>query len=81
MELTTTTEYEYDNMHNPYQSFKRLITPGIYTNQNNIVKETYTLHFEIDQFTEKVQITENLYEYNDMGYPVMVNGLKEYVYR
>lgn len=81
MELSTTTEYEYDNMQNPYQSFKRLITPGIYTNQNNIVKETYTLHFEIDQYTERVQITENLYEYNDKGYPVKVNGVKEYVYK
>ena len=80
-ELQTTTEYEYDNMLNPYRAFKRLITPGIYTNQNNIVKETYTLHFEVDASIEKVQITENSYEYNDMGYPVMVNGVTEYVYR
>jgi len=80
MELSTTTEYEYDNMQNPYQSFKRLITPGIYTNQNNIVKETYTIHFEVDASIEKVQITENSYEYNDEGYPVKVNGIKEYVY-
>jgi hypothetical protein len=80
-ELTTTTEYEYDNMNNPYQSFKRLITPGIYTNQNNIVKETYTIHFEVDAFIEKVQIKENSYEYNDKGYPVKVNEVTEYVYR
>lgn len=80
MELSTTTEYEYDNMHNPYQSFKRLITPGIYTNQNNIVKETYTLHFEVDESIDKVQITENSYEYNDMGYPKKKNEA-EYVYK
>jgi hypothetical protein len=80
-ELTTTTEYEYDNMHNPYQSFKRLITPGIYTNPNNITKETYTLNFDVDPLTEKVQITENSYEYNDKGYPVKVNGESEYLYK
>jgi hypothetical protein len=80
-ELSTTTEYEYDNMHNPYQSFKRLITPGIYTNPNNITKETLTINFDVDPSTEKVQITENSYEYNDMGYPIKVNGLTEYVYK
>jgi hypothetical protein len=80
-ELTTTTEYEYDNMHNPYQSFKRLTTPGVFTNPNNITKETYTLNFEVDPSIEKVQIRENSYEYNDKGYPVKVNGLTEYVYK
>jgi len=80
-ELTTTTEYEYDNMHNPYQSFKRLTIPGIYTNPNNITKETYTLNFDVDPSIEKVQITENSYEYNDMGYPINVNGVTEFVYK
>jgi len=81
VELSTTTEYEYDNMHNPYQAFKRLLTPGIYTNPNNITKETYTIYFEVDQWTQKVQITNNSYEYNDKGYPIKVNGLTEYVYK
>ena len=80
-ELSTTTEYEYDNNHNPYQSFKRLTTLGVYSNPNNITKETYTIYFEVDQWTQKVQITENSYEYNDNGYPVKVNGLTEYVYK
>ncbi len=80
-ELTTTTEYEYDNKHNPYQSFKRLITPGIYTNPNNITKETYTIHFEVDPSIEKVQITERTYEYNANGYPIKVNSETEYVYK
>jgi len=80
-ELRTTTEYEYDNLHNPYQSFKRLMTPGIYTNPNNIIKETYTINFEVDPSIEKVQITENIYEYNDRGYPVKINGIIEYVYK
>jgi hypothetical protein len=80
-ELSTTTEYEYDNMHNPYQSFKRMVTPGIYTNPNNITKETVTLNFEVDPSIEKVQVTKNTYEYNDRGYPVKVNGLTEFIYK
>jgi hypothetical protein len=80
-DLTTATEYEYDNMNNPYQSFRRLLTPGVNSNPNNITKETYTIYFEVNQYTEKVQITENSYEYNDLGYPVKVNGVTEYVYK
>jgi hypothetical protein len=80
-ELSTTTEYEYDNMHNPYQSFKRLTDPGVFTNRNNITKETYILNFDVDPSIEKVQITENSYEYNDKGYPVKVNGMTEYIYK
>jgi hypothetical protein len=80
-ELWTTTEYEYDNMHNPFLAFKRLLTPGKYTNPDNITKETYTLNFDVDPSVEKVHITENSYEYNDKGYPVKVNGVTEYVYK
>jgi hypothetical protein len=80
-ELTTTTVYEYDSMHNPYQSFKRLVTPGIYTNPNNITKETYTLNFEVDPSIEKVQITEYEYDYNANGYPIKVDGETKYVYK
>jgi hypothetical protein len=80
-ELSTTTKYEYDNMHNPYLSFKRLITPGIYTNPNNITKETYILNFDVGPSIEKVQIKEYTYEYNANGYPVKVNGETEYVYK
>lgn len=80
-ELWTTTKYEYDNMQNPFQSFKRLITPSKFTNQNNITKETYTIHFEVDQWTQKVSIINNSYEYNDKGYPIKVNGETEYVYQ
>jgi hypothetical protein len=80
-ELLTTTEYEFDGMNNPFQAFKRLMRPGKYTNPNNILKETYTIHFNVDQWIEKVQITSNTYEYNDAGYPVRVNGEIEYIYR
>lgn len=80
-ELWTTTEYEFDNMQNPYQAFSRLMTPGKYTNPNNITKETYTIHFEVDPWTDKVQITETSFEYDNRGYPVRVNGEAEYIYK
>jgi len=79
-ELTTTTEYEFDDMKNPFQAFSKLLTPGVNTNANNITKETYTIHFEVDAFIEKVQVTENSYQYNRRGYPVRVNGETEYIY-
>ena len=81
VELLTTTEYEFDNMHNPYLAFKRLISPGKYTNPNNITKETYTIHFEVEQWIQKVQVTNNTYEYNSKGYPTKVNGNVEYIYK
>jgi len=78
--LSTTTEYEFDNKKNPYLLFKMQI-PGIYTNQNNIIKETYKLWFEVDAFIKKVQITETIYEYNDYGFPVKKDGIVEFTYR
>jgi hypothetical protein len=80
-ELWTTTEYEYDNMYNPFQAFKRIMTPGKFTNPNNITKETYTIYFEVDQWTQKVSTITNTYEYNEKGYPIKVNGEVEYVYK
>jgi hypothetical protein len=80
-ELWTTTEYEYDNLNNPFQAFSRLMTPGKFTNPNNIIKETYTYHFEVDPETQDVQITNTTYEYNSNGYPVKVNGEADYQYK
>ena len=67
-------------MKNPFRAFKDLHTPGVNTNTNNITKETYTIHFEVDAFIEKVQVTETSYSYNRRGYPVRVNGDTEYIY-
>ena len=81
-ELWTTTEYEYDNMNNPFIAFKRLMLPGRNTNPNNITKETCTLYFDVDpSLTERVSIIINTYEYNSSGYPVKVNGKAEYLYK
>ena len=79
-ELQTTTEYEYDNKLNPYKAFNSLILPGRYTNTNNITKEIYTIHFEVDNTVENVQITENVYEYDAQGYPISKNETVEYKY-
>ena len=79
-ELQTTTEYEFDIHPNPYYSFRKLLMPGKHTNPNNIVKETYTLHFEVDAFIDKVQISEYDYTYNSHGYPISSNDLWEYIY-
>lgn len=78
--LSTTTLYEFDSKFNPYNSFKAIRIPGIYTNLNNITKETYILHFEVDSWIQKVQITENSYEYNSAGFPVRENGIKTFEY-
>ena len=77
----TINEYEYDDMRNPFQTFSRLITPGKYTSPNNIIKETYTGNWEVDPGMQNVSVTEYRYEYNDMGYPIKVNGDTEYIYR
>ena len=49
--------------------------------QTILQKKPYTLNFDVDPSIEKVQITENSYEYNDKGYPIKVNGVTEYVYK
>jgi hypothetical protein len=80
-QLSTTSEYEFDNMPNPYLAFKRLTTPGIYTNANNIIKESTKIHNVAEPFIEETPVIEYSYEYNINGYPIKVNGLTEYVYK
>lgn len=79
-ELQTTTEYKFDNKHNPYRSFNSIMMPGRYTNTNNIVKEIYTIHFEVDQSIDSVRITQNKYRYNSQGYPITKNDSESYLY-
>ena len=79
-ELQTTTEYKFDNKHNPYRAFNSIMIPGRYTNTNNIIKETYTIHFEVDQSIDKMQITKNAYRYNSQGYPISKNDSETYIY-
>jgi hypothetical protein len=78
--LISTRSFEYDDRHNPFKVFYRLGTPGIYTNENNIIKETLTL-MENTPGTDSIQVTESTYEYNDRGYPVKKNNLIRYEYK
>ena len=55
-------------------------TPGIYTNENNIVKETLTL-MDNTPGVDSIQVTESTYEYNDQGYPVTKDGFIRYEYK
>ena len=78
--LSNETEYEFDNKKNPYFPFNKLIFPGRNTNQNNITKETYTVYGETTSIVEWLNITIHTYEYNDLGYPVKVDGETTYEY-
>ena len=80
-ELGTTVRYEFDNEQNPYKSVSKLMTPGINTNRNNIIKETYTIHLKADQGADKTQITPTSYVYNEKGYPISKNGNVTFVYK
>jgi hypothetical protein len=79
-ELITTIQYEFDTKLNPYRAVNKSQLPGINTNPNNIVKETYTIHMSPDLGSDNVQITTTTYTYNAAGYPVSKNGNISYVY-
>jgi hypothetical protein len=79
-ELSTTTQYEFDNNKNSFRSFYKLMIPGINTNSNNIIKETLTIHFIAEQLPDKVQITATSYTYDSRGYPIRKNSTDEFIY-
>jgi YD repeat-containing protein len=80
-ELITTTQYEFDSKLNPYKLSSKLLIPGISSNQNNIIKETYTIHINPAQGSDKVQISQTTYTYNTSGYPITKNSNTTYVYK
>ena len=79
-ELITTTLYEFDSKLNPYKAVNKSMLPGINTNLNNIVKETYTIHMSPGLGSDNVQTTATTYAYNAAGYPISKNGNLSYVY-
>lgn len=79
-ELSTTSKYEFDDQENPYKSFNKLMLPGINTNRNNIIKETYTIRSSADAKFENIQVIETTWEYNAFGYPVKKNANIEFSY-
>lgn len=74
--LASRREFEYDNKLNPFQVFDVEGFPGRGTNPNNITKEitSYFYNNEQDSYS-----TEYNYEYNALGFPVLVNDV-EYIY-
>ena len=72
MKLVQTITYEFDNKNNPYQVFACEGNPGIYTNRNNVIKETSVSYYGTD---ESRNSKLNVYEYNSLGYPVKINEL------
>ncbi len=78
--LLFTKSFEYDDKHNPFKVFNRPGIPGIYTNENNIIKETLVL-MENTPGIDSIQVTESTYEYNDQGYPVTKDGFIRYEYK
>ena len=70
--LVSTMLYEFDNKNNPYQVFACEGEPGIYTNRNNIIKETSV---SVNGTAESQSIKTNIYEYNSLDYPVRINNL------
>lgn len=78
--LSSSTAYEFDDKKNPFKAFQRLLIPGKYTNENNIVKETLTLAEPVPG-VDQIQVTESVYEYNDLDYPVLKDNMIRYEYK
>lgn len=74
------TKYSFDGAPNPYRMNNKLPVPGINSNINNIVSETYTIYRPAALGSDNVTVTENTYTYNTLGYPVSKNGNITFVY-
>jgi hypothetical protein len=70
--LLNTVICEFDSKNNPYRVFASEGNPGIYTNKNNIIKETSVSY---NGAVESRNIRQNVYEYNSLDYPVRINEL------
>ncbi len=64
--------FEMDDKNNPYIIFAGEGNPGLFTNRNNILKETTVFYNAGGESRNSVQ---NTFEYNTLGYPVKVNEL------
>jgi hypothetical protein len=72
IKLLRTVICEFDNKNNPYRVFACEGEPGIYTNRNNITKETMISY---NGSTESSYSILHVYEYNNLDYPVRINDL------
>jgi len=67
--------FELDDKNNPYLVFAGEGTPGLFTNRNNILKETSVFY---NLGGESQNSTQYTFEYNALGYPVKANDLTFY---
>jgi hypothetical protein len=70
--LMYTNEYMFDDKVNPYLIFENEGIPGVYTNRNNIIKNTYINNYSGEGYS---YTTDYSYEYNASGLPVKLNNL------
>lgn len=79
--IISETSYKYDNKKNPFQLFKALGSPGIYSNTNNVIETNSILH-EDTPGIEKYSTTNTSYIYNKHNYPIkVISENSEYEYR
>lgn len=72
LKLINTIIYEFDNKNNPYQVFACEGNPGIYSNKNNIIKETFVSYIGP---AESRNTKMYVYKYNNLDYPVKIDEL------
>jgi hypothetical protein len=72
IKLVNTKICEFDNKNNPYQVFAYEGNPGIYTNKNNIIKETSVSYNDTAEFSST---TLHTYQYNSLDYPIRIDNL------
>jgi len=77
--LIRKTSFKYDNKNNPFEIYKYLGYPGLYTNTNNIIESNSVLYEDIPGI-EKFTTSKTTYEYNTKGYPIKMNNSEEYKY-
>lgn len=77
--LIRETSFIYDDKNNPFKIFLDLGIPGIYTNTNNII-ETSSVLYENVPGVDKYSTSRTTYEYNQKGFPILVNQTEEYIY-
>jgi hypothetical protein len=74
------SNFEYDTYLNPYSIFSNTVSPGIYTNINNIIKITSISYLDAPGVSNPEQTVFN-YEYDpDLRYPVRSSDGSEYIY-
>lgn len=82
-ELISETTCKYDTQNNPFQIYKELGDPGLYTNTNNIIETNSVFSLGDEIGLGNYSSVRTNFTYNKNGFPVMVvaeNSVYEYLY-